>query len=69
MVIFNLKDKVEEYYGSRHYLFMVAKANNFSLPVSWRYGDVIKLPARGNRRCLVNAEYRRRTMTFDPTGG
>lgn len=68
MVNFDLMKLVNDYYGSRHYLFMVVKANEFELPVDWQYGDAIKLPPRGNRRALAEAEYRRKTSTYNPVG-
>jgi len=68
MVNFSLKEKVLEYYGSRHYLFRVVASNGFDMPVEWEYGDLIKLPPRGSRTSLVDAERRRKTMTYNPLG-
>jgi len=68
MVNFSLKEKVLEYYGSKYFLFRVVAFNGFTLPVEWEYGDLIKLPPRGNRRTLADAERRRKTMTYNPLG-
>lgn len=68
MIPFNLMNLVLEKYNCRHYFFRVAKANRLDIPVAWEYGDIIKLPPRVSRKKLADADYRRKTMTYNPLG-
>jgi len=47
MVDVNLIEIAENYYGSKHYLFLVLSHNGLSLPENFSGGETIQLPPRG----------------------
>lgn len=66
MVEYDLLSQVIYHYGSPHYLFLVLKANNLSLPLNLSGGENIIFPPKALGSKLGEAAARRKRTKLSP---